>query len=344
MSKLYLLLLFTLISAFSTFAQVGGRGVYGFLNLPPSARISSLGGNLISVKDDDLTLGFVNPSLLNKSMDKMIVMNYLNYFSDINSGYVGFAKSHEEHGSFSIGMQYMNYGRFTSAQPNGDITGEFTAGDYALNVGWGKGFGKYLSTGANLKFIYSALESYESFAVAADFAGTYYNEEEGFGAAILAKNIGTQIIAYRKGNTEPLPIEMQIAVSKKLPHAPFRFSLAFENMQRLRMAPKDTTSNFNSVTGEEENKNIGFFGHALRHLVPGVEIMPTKNFNIRLGYNLQRSHELKVDSRPGTIGFTWGFGFRISKFHLSYGRAAYHLAGASNHFTISTNLSSFTKN
>ena len=43
-------------------------------------------------------------------------------------------------------------------------------------------------------------------------------------------------------------------------------------------------------------------------------------------------------------GFSWGFGIRISKFHLNYGRASYHLAGASNHFSITTDLSSFSRN
>ncbi|HET6244257.1 MAG: type IX secretion system protein PorQ [Bacteroidetes bacterium] len=344
MSKSLLLLFLSLNFAISTFAQVGGSSSYEFLNLPSSARTAALGGDLISVKDNDLSLGIVNPALLNKLMDNSLVMTYLNYFSDINSGFVGFSKNYEDKGSFSLGMQYMNYGRFTRADPNGEITGEFSAGDYALNFGWGRGFGKHLSYGTNVKLLYSALESYQSFGMALDLAGTYFNEEDGFGAAILAKNIGTQIVAYRKGNTEPLPTEMKIEVSKKLSHAPFRFSLAFDNMQRLRMVPKDTTSNFNTVTGDEQTKSPGFFGNTLRHLVAGVEIMPTKSFSVRFGYNVQRSQELKVASKPGTIGLSWGFGFRISKFHLSYARAAYHLAGASNHFTITTNISSFSRN
>ena len=41
------------------------------------------------------------------------------------------------------------------------------------------------------------------------------------------------------------------------------------------------------------------------------------------------------------VGFSWGFGIKISKFHFSYGRATYHLAGGSNHFSLSTNLSDF---
>ncbi len=81
----------------------------------------------------------------------------------------------------------------------------------------------------------------------------------------------------------------------------------------------------------------------MRHLIFGVEFIPFENFYLRAGYNYQRRQELKISSRVAMVGFSYGFGIKISKFHLSYGRATYHLAGASNHFSISTNFSSFYK-
>jgi len=75
----------------------------------------------------------------------------------------------------------------------------------------------------------------------------------------------------------------------------------------------------------------------------GVEFSPLKSFYIRGGYNYQRRSEMKIESRIAMVGFSWGFGIKISKFHLSYGRASYHLAGASNHFSLSSDLSSFYK-
>ena len=64
-----LLTLFCGILTLSLFAQVpiGGKNVYEFLNLSPSARVTALGGNLITVKDDDVALAFQNPSALNAS-------------------------------------------------------------------------------------------------------------------------------------------------------------------------------------------------------------------------------------------------------------------------------------
>ena len=65
-----------------------------------------------------------------------------------------------------------------------------------------------------------------------------------------------------------------------------------------------------------------------------------ENFYLMAGYNYQRRQEMKISSRVAMVGFSYGFGIKISRFHLSYGRATYHLAGASNHFSIATSFSS----
>ena len=63
--------------------QVGGTRTYAFLDLTNSARIASLGGKMVPIYDDDLNLPFFNPALLNSQMDNHLVLNYVNYFSDI---------------------------------------------------------------------------------------------------------------------------------------------------------------------------------------------------------------------------------------------------------------------
>jgi hypothetical protein len=74
-----------------------------------------------------------------------------------------------------------------------------------------------------------------------------------------------------------------------------------------------------------------------------MEFLPGENFYVNVGYNYQRRQELKVLVRVGMVGFSWGFGMKINKYRFSYGRATYHLAGASNHFSLSVNLSEFYK-
>lgn len=89
--NIFLCLSLVLITA-SVYSQTGGNNTYEFLNLPISARITALGGNNISTKDNDLNLALINPALLTDTMNNNIALNYTGYFSDIKYGYVTYAK------------------------------------------------------------------------------------------------------------------------------------------------------------------------------------------------------------------------------------------------------------
>ena len=125
---------------------------------------------------------------------------------------------------------------------------------------------------------------------------------------------------------------------------PLRLSLTLNNLENWNLAYNDSTyltnSNDNLTEEEkEERNNSGLFKEAIRHVVLGAEIIPSKSFNLRFGFNFKRRSELAIEEKPGLVGFSWGVGFRIKRFHISYGSARYHLAGSSNHITISTNIS-----
>jgi hypothetical protein len=326
-------------------AQLGGNSTFAFLNLTNSARVASLGGKVVSLWDDDLNLPFHNPSLLHKGMSKQLVLNYVNYFSDINYGYVSYARSYEGVGNFALGLHYINYGKFTAADNVGNITGEFKAAEYAFNMFYSRALDSSFSIGVNLKPVYSVLETYRSFGLVADIGLNFTNRDKLFSAGLVLRNVGVQIKPYHDGHREPVPFEILIGLSQKLRHAPFRFSLVGHNLQKPDLTYKDPAKKneeFDPITGEPipENKFAKFGDNLMRHLIFGVEFIPFENFYLRVGYNYQRRQEMKISSRVAMVGFSYGFGIKISRFHLSYGRATYHLAGASNHFSIATSLSS----
>ena len=130
-------------------AQTGGNTVYNFLNLIPNARIAALGGYAPAVRDHDLNIGLINPALLNKQMHNQLSLNYLNFVSGINYGMVGYGFHTEKLGTFSAGMQYINYGKFIEADETSLQTGTFTGGEYAFNIGWGKKIDSVFTIGAN---------------------------------------------------------------------------------------------------------------------------------------------------------------------------------------------------
>ncbi len=337
----YLLTLIILSYCYTlSFAQLGGDSTYDFLNLPGSARIGAIGGNNISIKDStDLNTAFQNPALLHQQMDKALAFNYTPYLADINYGYVAFGKYFEKIGTFSLGVQYINYGQFDRTDEVGNIQGTFSGAEYAVGITYARQLSPRLSMGMTLKPVFSQLESYNSFGFATDFGISYYKAESNFAFAIALKNLGSQISSYND-TYEELPSDLQIGMTKKLKHAPFRFSLTLQDLLTWDLDYTVTDSENASSTTTEEDE-ISFGDNLFRHMIFGVEFLPAKNFHIDFGYNHRRRQELGYSERMSTAGFSWGFGFRVYKFHFSYGSARYHLSGTTNQFSITTNLSNF---
>jgi len=322
------------------FSQSGGSTAYSFMEMPVFARTAALGGNLISVKDNDATLGTDNPSLLNPSMHNALNLTYVNYVSDINYGIFSYTRDFKKLGTFNTGMQYLNYGKFTETDENANVLGTFKASDYLFHVGWGKEIDSLFSIGSNFKTIYSSLQEYRSLAFALDFSGTYYNPKRGFTAAALIKNAGISVKSYIPNHKEKLPFELQAGISKKWENMPFQFSFIFHNMQQFKLAyPDSVVNSLNPLL--EEKKLKKFTGNLLRHLIVGMEFSPTKNFSLRLGFNYNRRKELSISSRPGIVGFSAGIGFKVNRFQLSYALAAHHLGTFSNHISITSRISDF---
>lgn len=329
------------------FSQVGGDYTYAFLNQTNSARVASLGGKSVSLADGDLNMPFHNPSLLSGELDNHMVLNYVGYFSDIKYGYVSYAKTYDSIGNFAVGLHFIDYGEFQYADIYGERSGTFDAAEYALNLIYSRKIDSFITVGANLKPIYTSFESYNSLGLALDIGVNYYNPEKLISAGFVIKNIGSQITKYYSGGErEPIPFEMQAGITQKLAHAPFRFSLTLQHLQKWNLLYESELENDNNFVNEEEivttSEKIGEIGdNLLRHAIIGLEFMPGDNFYTAFGYNYQRRQEMKLSNYPVMVGFSWGFGVKLSKFHFSYGRATYHLAGASNHFSMSTNLSEF---
>ena len=75
-------------------AQTGGSGVFPFLNNNVSARIAALGGNMLAIDDNDLSIAVMNPSLINAEMNNAFSLNYTDFYSDIKSGNAAFSHTY----------------------------------------------------------------------------------------------------------------------------------------------------------------------------------------------------------------------------------------------------------
>lgn len=330
-----------------TLAQNGANRVFTFLEQSNSSRITALGGNMLSVHDNDVSLVLSNPSYISDSMHTALALNYTNYFAGINYAYATYSHTFKKAGSFAASIQYLNYGTFDETDIYGNTLGSFHAYDMATTVGYGRLLGRNFSIGTNVKFIYSDLYLKTSTGVAIDVAGSYFNNEKYISATLLIRNAGRQLSPYTTGINEPLPFDIQLGVSKRLMHVPLRFSVLAHHLYKWDIRynnPADIETD--PITGlpVTERKMAAFTDKLMRHVVIGAELSPSRSFSLRLGYNYQRRKELAVDTRLSTVGISWGFGIRIKKFYFSYARSAYHLAGSPNVVTLTTNIGDLLKN
>ena len=339
--------LFT-IFAIQANAQIGGNGTYKFLGYTNSARIAALGGNMLAINDNDITLAQANPSLINPMMNNNLALSYVNNPGGINYGFVTYGHNFEKVGCFVGSLQYINYGKFTGADPAGNLTGDFYASEFALNIGWGRQLSPLFSIGANGKLIYSQLDTYHSFGIAVDVAGTYTSKDQTFTASLVGRNIGSQLVPYLAGQYQPLPFELQIGMSQKLKHIPLRFSELLTNLQKWDLTYTDPTDPANipdPITGQVTAKSGAgkVADEVMRHIVLGAELTIAKVLAIRIGYNYQRRQELKVYDKAGLTGFSIGAGLHVKMFNLSYTRASYTAGIPMNYITVGVNLQEFVK-
>jgi hypothetical protein len=323
-----LAMLFLMMSTtVSVFAQLGGNATYQFLNLMSSPRQAALGGKVITNVDYDVTQALYNPATINVEMDNQLALNYANHLGDIRYGTAAYAYTVDRRTqTFHAGVTYINYGNFEGYDENGNSTGDFTGNEAALSIGYALqiGFSDFYA-GANVKLISSKLEQYNSFGAALDIGLIYINEYLDFNAALVVRNIGTQLTTYA-GLNEPLPFEIDFGMSQTLENVPIRWHLTLENLQQWPIATANPARATTDLNGNQTQEKVGFLSQLIRHTLLGFELFPKKGFNLRMGYSFRRAEELRIIDQRNFSGLSFGIGLKFNKLRFSYTHARYSLA------------------
>lgn len=323
------------------FSQIDNTS-FNALNLHSSSRILSLGGELISVIDDDVSLAANTPSLLNELMHNQVSFNFVDYVSDVNLISAYSASILPNDFIVFYGIDAINYGEFNHTNDLGDLISTFSANEQLLTLGFSKKIYKNITLGSNIKLLNSSLERYNAMSISSNISATYYFKEKDFSATFLFKNIGRPLKSYTS-EIEELPFEIQFGISKYLDHLPFRYSLVFHHLNTF-----DISNDFYPETIYDPSTNSLIikeeilFKKLLRHVIIGGELNPfRKNFFLRAGFNFQNREDLNPSSFFSMTGFTTGFGFEIKKIQINYSRRSLHGPSSINSFSIITNLSNF---
>lgn len=320
-------------------AQVGGSATYQFLNLGSSPRQVALGGKTITNFDYDPTQALFNPATINPAMDNQLSVNFNNYVSDISYGTASYAYLWDRRTQvFHTGVTYINYGNFAGYDALGQPTNSFSGGELAVSVGHAKNIPYtdwYL--GANLKFISSTLEQYNSTGIGLDVGLLYRNEQEGFNFGLVARNFGAQLDPYDI-TAEKLPFELIAGISQDLENIPVRWHLTLEHLENWRLAFANPNRDEIDLEGNATSENINFIDEIMRHMILGVELFPDKGFNLRLGYSFRRGEELRIVDQRSFAGLSAGFGIKLNKLRFSYAYSRFNSAAATSFFGLNMNL------
>lgn len=350
MTKKQFTLFILLLSSLSVFSQAG-YGVYQFLELPLSSRITALGGMNVSLRDNDVSMAFDNPALLTPETHNVLGLSMANYLADIKFGSAIYGRNFGNKNFFAVGVQYVDYGSFREVTEENVITGQtFTAKDMALNIMYARPLTSTISVGATLKPINSVYESYTSFGMALDAGINYHDDTKNLSAGLTIRNIGTQFDGYYSDGSEqhyePLPINIVMGVSKKFAHAPLRLSMTLHNLQAWNLKYQSTNQESSSLsstttTSSTSTGSISAVDMAFRHSIWAAEFIPTKNFYLVASYNHRRHQEMAMNGFKSMAGFSFGGGLKIYKFHVGFGWSQYTAGNNVYHFSINTALNDF---
>lgn len=331
----YILLILVTI-ALPTQAQIKGAGssVFNFLNLPVSSRLNALGGENVSIADDDISMAFVNPALLTPHTDKVLQLNYAYYLAGTMFGSVMYGHNYKEN-YFAAGIHYLDYGQMQYADEMGNLLGTtFTAKDICVNLMCARQLGPMFRIGATIKPIFSVYEQYTSFALGADVGGHFQTPDSSLHIGLALRNIGWQLKSFYEDDwgqhTEALPLNLELGLSYRLAHAPIRFSLTLHNLQRWNIAPMETT--------------IKWYDMLFRHTIWAVDIAPkSEKFYLTISYNHRRQAEMNIAEVRSMAGLAVGAGIRIHKFRIGVAISQYTKSNLTYQVSLSTDINSFLK-
>ena len=311
MKKMVFALLLMLLS--TPIRAQESQTAYNFLRLPVSAHAAALGGENISIIEDDPSLMFSNPALAASVSDMTIGFNYMNYMSGVSYASASFNKVLRDKLTMGVGAQYINYGKMKEVDENNVQTGEFSASDIALSGVLTYELARNLVGGITAKFVYGQMGGYNSLAMGVDLGLNYYNPETELSVSAVAKNLGGQLKAYDE-EYDKMPLDVQIGVSKAFANVPLRLHLTWVDINH----PKYKFIN---------------------HLVVGADFQLSDQIWIGGGYNFWRANEKKIQSIDGKssngAGLSLGGGLNLNRFKLNIAYAKYHVSSSSLLFNVS---------
>jgi long-subunit fatty acid transport protein len=292
--------------------------VYNFLRLPESSHAAALGGDNISIIEDDATLALSNPALLTSVSSRTVTLGYMNYMSGVGMYTAGYTHVINDKATVGGTIHYLNYGKLKEYNEYDQEMGTFNPSDITFEGILAYTLTKRLAGGVGAKIIYSKMGFYKSTAAAIDLGLNYYDPNLDLSVSFAMKNLGGQLSAYNE-DFESLPFEILLGGSYQIKNSPVRVSLTFCDLNHWDYA-------------------------FLRHACIGVDLRLIPQFYIAAGYNARRAYTMKTtdlnsnsESSHGA-GWNFGAGLMLDRFKLNFSYGKYHVNSSSLMFNLAFNF------
>ncbi len=302
-------------------AQATSLSGFSFMNLEPSARAAALGGSFAEGMSDDVSIFLYNPALLYPAADRGLSLTYLNHLSDVNAGFLAYAGRLDGVGTIGGALRFLSWGEMDERTEQNEQIGTFGATQAALSFGLSRPVSERISVGASLHGIYSGIAGYRASALAADAGVAYTVPEQQLTLSAVVANAGV-VLSSLGATDDKLPLDVRVAVSKRLRYVPLMISLTGYDLQNV-----DTRV----VDGPPLADVIG-------HVIVAGEFQFSEAFQVRLGYNHRRHEMFKMKSRLDTAGLSVGAGLKLARVRVDYALASWSDAGRLHTFSVRTKI------
>ena len=267
-----------------------------FLKIMPSARLQGMGTAGVALSGETQVV-YSNPAGLVAIEGLEMSAGHVTLAE--NSRLENIALSHKALGGrMAYGFTYVSYGELESRDTVGNLTGNFTASDMALQAGYARQFGK-LAFGAALKGVRNRIENESGTGFGFDAGAQLRSGILRFGAALL--NAG------KSGRVETQSVDLPTTISGGASAVMKNITLSAEARRNI-----------------PEKRTV---------LSGGLEAALLKALYLRAGYSRDTTNK-GVENTDNMKGLSLGFGIKLGQYRIDYAYLSQGELGGNQRFTL----------
>jgi hypothetical protein len=284
-----------------------GTSGFSFLKLGIGARAVGMGGAFTGLADDPSTL-YYNPAGIAGMPKGRYILEYLNYFDDMQSGFAGITRHVGEKHVLGFYADYLNYGEFLQTDTSGRILNNFSGGNLVMGLTLASRVSYGVMIGVTGKFIYEGIQNYSATGLAADLGLKYATNRDQYSFGVAIQNLGTQLSGLGS-DKDRLPLTFRTGGAVRPKGLPLIVSTDL-------VFPIDNDP----------------------HVAIGGEYRRFEPILLRLGWNSFGKNFRAAYSDDKWAGLGLGVGFLVKTMEISYAFAPGADLGDSHRITLTGNL------